>query len=58
MIKNERQYRITNVPRFLIFAPGGELVHGGAGGLTVEEVLALAADAQDTARQYYVQLER
>ncbi len=53
-----RQYGITTFPTFLFFAPGGNLVHRAAGGRNVDGFLALAADALDPAKQYYVQLDR
>ncbi len=53
-----RRYGITTFPTFLVFAPDGKLVHRAVGIRDVEGVLALAADALDPAKQYYVQRER
>lgn len=53
-----RQYHITTFPTFLFFAPDGRLVHRAVGDRDVDGFLALATDALDPARQYYVLRER
>src|SRR6266545_3857422 len=53
----EQQYKVTDFPTYLFFAPDGRIVHRGRGEVGIDEFLGIAGEAIDPTKQSLVLLE-